>query len=79
MSVTMKQVREWGWRITYTPKSKSSGRVFTHIGTKVSAKTKKGVLERFAKFRERKEKGGVVFENVSEPFKYDEMVDYLCF
>jgi len=79
MTVAIKKVRESGWRITFVVKDKTTGKVFTHMGSQYEGRTKKLTQERFDKWRAKKEAGCCVFTDVTEPKRFSEVREYLCF
>lgn len=78
MAVELRTVRVRGWQITFVMKSKS-GRIVINKDNGIERKSKAGVVEAFAKYRAKREAAGYTFEDVSEPHKFDEKREYLCF
>jgi hypothetical protein len=78
MGIEMRSARVKGWRITFKQVLKN-GKVYT-CGAKCSeAKTRAGVMERFAKFRAGQEAKGNTFIDVSDAFTFNEERHFLMF
>lgn len=78
MGVEMKTVRVRGWCITFVMKDKN-GRVCGVIEQTVERRTKKATVDAFESFRAGREAKRYTFEKISEPHKFDEKREYICF